>query len=221
MAIDRRPPRPASAAEALRCRGRRRASLLPWLGVACLAGALLLLAAPGQALALTAAALLLLLLGREAAVPGGLLLGGDPFLLAAQLVLLDAGVLLALAPRLAGPQPPALVAAAARRRNGARRPTSVLGLYRRALIPFAFQGPLVATLMGEAARLPARRLLLAVLAAAVTATAAWTAFYMAAVWALGAPALQAGLVVAVPLALLGLGVSVAGLRATRATAMRS
>lgn len=209
MAVDRRPPRPLATGDAPRCRGRRKVSLHPWLGGACVAAAVAVasLASPGQALALLAAATLLLALGRESAAPAGLLLGAAPLQLAACLVLLDVGVLLLLTPRLAGPQPPHLVAATARRRNGSRRPRKVLGLFGRALVPFAFQAPLVTTLMGEAARLPARRLLAAVAAASAVGGLAWTfGFALAALW-LGSAALVAGLVVAVPLALLGIAMA--------------
>src|SRR5438105_3088197 len=201
MAVDRRPRRPAPPSAAPRCHGRRRASALPWAGAALLAfGAALLLATlaavPRQALALAAACAVALLLGREAAIPASLLLGGDPWLTAGLLLLLEGGALLLLTPRLAGTQPPLLVAAAARRRNAARRPTGLGQLYVRALVPFAFLGPLVALLMGEAAGLPPRRLLLTVAASCATALAAWTAFYAAALTLLGRHAIEAALAAA-------------------------
>ncbi|MEA3144222.1 MAG: hypothetical protein QOG31_1546 [Thermoplasmata archaeon] len=226
MAVDRRPRRPSPSVEPTRCHGRRASSLLPWTGGACLAAAGLLtggalLVAPLPALALLAASALLLTVGREAAAPAGLLLGADPWLLAAQLLLLDAGLLLALAPRVAGPRPPAVVANAARRRNGARRLGSLAGLYGRALMPFAFLGGLVATLMGEAAGLPPRRLLLVVLAACATATLAWCGLYAAALALMGKPALAAALAIAVPLGLLGATVSLVGSRRDARAALRS
>jgi hypothetical protein len=225
MAVARRPPRPAPAAPG-RCHGRARVGLVPWAGGVCLAGAAgvllaALAAAPAQALALAAAGAALLLLGRETAVPAGLLLGADPWMAAAELVLLEAGAVLLLAPRIAGTRPPAVVAAAARRRNGARRPSSVRGIYLRALVPFAFLGPLVAILMGEAARLPPRRLLAAVLGAGATATAGWALLEGVGLHAGGPPILVAALAVAVPLALLGVTVSVVGGRPGARVAVRS
>jgi hypothetical protein len=216
MAIDRRPPRPTPAAAAARCRGHSAARLLPWIGSASLAAAAallltLLLVAPREAFAL-AAACALLALGKEAAVPAGLLLGGDPWLVALQLLLVDAGGLLLLAPRVTGRSPPAMVAAAARRRNGARRPTTLAALYRRAMAPFAFLGPLVALLMGEAAGLPERRLPPVVAAASATALLGWCGLYALGFQMLGTPALVAALAVAVPLALLGATVSLVGSR---------
>jgi hypothetical protein len=222
MAVDRRPPRPTSAADARRCQHHAPPDLLGWGGGACLAvaGTLLLGAlavAPAEGLALLLACALLPLLGREAAIPAGLLAGGHPALLAALLLPVDAGLLLALAPRVAGPQPPAVVATASRRRNAARRPRSATALFLRALAPFTFLGPLVATHMGEAAGLPRARLLLAVAAASAVAVLAWTGFYAGALLLLGRPALVAALAVAVPLALLGAALAFVGLwRGSRA-----
>jgi hypothetical protein len=209
-----------------RCHGRRSVGLTPWLGGACLglAGLLLLTAfatAPGQALALLLACALLLALGREVAVPAALLAGGAAGLVAAQLILVDAGLVLLLVPRIAGPQPPAVVATSARRRNGARRPGSPAALFRRALVPFAFLGPLVATLMGEAAGLPSRRLLVAVCAASATAVLGWTFLYATALRLLGKPALVGALAVAVPLALLGAAVALVGSRRAARAALRA
>jgi hypothetical protein len=226
MAVDRRPRRPSSLAET-RCHGRgARPSVLPWAGGACLAfgGALLaasLSTAPREALGLAAACVLALLLGREVAIPAGLLLGADPWVLAAQLLMVECGAVLVLAPRISGPQPPSLVASAARRRNAARRPGGAGSIYVRAMAPFAFLGPLVATLMGEAARVPPRRLLVAVLAATATAVLAWTALFALVLHGLGRHALEAALAVAVPLALLGATVSLVGSRRGARAGLRS
>lgn len=167
---------------------------LPLAGVACALLGLGILGAvaltdPKQAFTGLVTAAMLFVAGKEGGIPIGLAAGGEPWLVGTMIFLADVASMFVLYPLVDRgldevEKRPGFFGRmlAALRKRGERRKEWVmrygqLGLYGFMLIPFAFNGPLQAAVVGRLAGLRPSLIVPVLLAGVATTTVVWTALY--------------------------------------------